>query len=67
MEIYIQEVATLSVLRHLSPLARSRVAVFAAALSPLLQRATMQLSAHGLGGVRRVQPDEARPRNEPAG
>ena len=52
MELYIQEVAGLSVLRHLPIDARHRVSTFAAALSPLIAEAASKLRSRVLSSAR---------------
>ena len=52
MDIYVQEVASLSVLRHVPPVARERVRLFAAAAEPLLLREAAALRSHRSPAVR---------------
>ena len=48
LDIYVQEVACLSVLRHVPPAARERVRLFASLVEPLLLREAAALRVHGL-------------------
>ena len=48
LDIYVQEVACLSVLRHVPPAARERVRFFASLTQPLLQREAAALDSLGM-------------------